>query len=76
MELPAQVLVHNAIMGLKGAAGTLLRIDAHGYYELNLSFGDKLHRALLPIEETVVIHRRPEETVPAAAAAGELEIER
>ena len=73
IEMPAEVMIHNAILGLKGNSGLLLRIDPHGYYEVNLKFGDKRHRTLLPIQDTVLIHREPEdEAVPPA----ELEIER
>lgn len=60
MELPATVLIHNQIMGLKGAAGNLLSIHDGGYYEVNLKFGDKRHRVLLPISDTVVISQDAE----------------
>ncbi|MCB1057172.1 MAG: hypothetical protein KDD11_16850 [Acidobacteria bacterium] len=73
MELPADVMIHNGILGLKGTRGVLLRIDPHGYYEVNLAFGERRHRTLLPIETTVIIHRQPEDD---AAALPELEIER
>jgi hypothetical protein len=61
MELPTAVLVHNALLGIKGAKGTLLSVSAHGYYEINLKFGDGTHRVLLPIGATVVIASEPEE---------------
>lgn len=73
MELPADVMIHNGIMGLKGTRGVLLRIDAQGFYEVNLAFGERRHRTLLPIGETVIIHRLPEEE---AALLPEVEIER
>jgi hypothetical protein len=72
MDLPADVLVHNPVLGLKGGKATLMRITDHGYYELNLTFGERQHRALLPIQGTVIIHRKPEEAVSEM----ELEIER
>jgi hypothetical protein len=72
MEVPAEVLIHNEILGMKGGQGTLLQISPDGYYEVNVKFGDRLHRVLLPISQTVVIAQQPEETV----AAEELEIER
>ncbi len=71
MELPAEVLVHNELLGLKGGSGRLLGIAPEGYYEVNLKFGEKLHRVLLPIEATVLIGREPEVTVEA-----KIEIER
>ena len=61
MELPVEILIHNTLVGLKGAQGTLLAISPHGYYEVNVRFGDKTHRVQLPIAETVVIRRTPEE---------------
>lgn len=63
MELPSEVLIHCPVLGLKGAQGVLLRISEHGYYEANVSFGDRLHRVLLPVEGTAIIQREPEEPV-------------
>lgn len=60
MELPAEVLVHNPTLGLKGAQGVLLEIRAEGYYEVNCRFGEKLHRVLLPVQDTVLIAREAE----------------
>ena len=74
MELPAEVLIHNETVGMKGSKGTLLTISPHGYYEANVRFGDRLHRVLLPIHRTVVIAQAPEEAV--GVEAEELEIER
>jgi hypothetical protein len=72
MELPSDVLLHNTQLGLKGTAGSLVRISDHGYYEVDLGFGDKTHRVLLPIESTVVIEREPQ---PAGIEA-DFEVER
>ena len=71
MELPTGILIHNALLGVKGSRGTLLAISPHGYYEVNMTFGDNLHRVLLPIESTVLISRESEET-----GESRLEIER
>ncbi len=71
MELPAEVLIHNELLGLKGGRGRLLVIGPEGFYEVNLKFGEKLHRVLLPIAATVLISREPEEAVDAR-----IEIER
>ena len=60
MEVPRQVKIHNLTMGLKGAAGTLIRIAGEGYYEVNLRFGDNTHRVLLPIDATVIIAEEAE----------------
>lgn len=65
MELPAQVLIHNELLGLKGSPGTLLRVSVEGYYELNCTFGEKTHRLMLPISTTVLIGQDPEETFGA-----------
>ncbi len=71
MELPAEVLIHNEQLGMKGTRGKLIAVSADGYYELNCSFGEKVHRVLLPIRSTALISREPEE--PPVAG---LEIER
>lgn len=62
MELPAEVLIHNELLGMKGSRGMLLQVSSHGYYELNCRFGEKSHRVLLPISSTILIHREPEPT--------------
>lgn len=67
MELPTEVLVHNELLGIKGARGRLLQVSAHGYYELNLAFGERLHRVLFPIASTVLIAATPEESAGETA---------
>ena len=71
MDLPNEVLVHNEILGLKGGKGTLVAISPHGYYEVNLRFGPKTHRVLLPTEGTVLISSEAEAEFPS-----DMEIER
>jgi hypothetical protein len=71
MELPAEVLIHSEILGIKGGRGVLLQVSPHGYYELNCQFGERMHRTFFPIQGTVLIQREPEQATPA-----ELEIER
>ncbi|MCP4202821.1 MAG: hypothetical protein GY769_12915 [bacterium] len=71
MELPFGVLIHNEILGIKGSRGDLLNISPHGYYEVNLKFGENTHRVLLPIANTVIIGQEAE--VPAAER---IEVER
>ncbi len=61
MELPAEVLIHNEQLGMKGSRGKLVAISSDGYYEANCSFGENVHRVLLPIRSTVLIARQPEE---------------
>ena len=63
MELPADIMIHNELMGFKGSRGRLLEISELGYYEVNVRFGDKTHRVLLPIAETVLIDSVAEEEV-------------
>lgn len=73
MELPSEVMIHNELVGMKGSRGTLLSVSPHGYYEVNVRFGgERLHRVLLPIEQTVLIHQAAEEVI----AEGEFEVER
>lgn len=61
MDLPAKVLVHNELLGIKGSLGTLMNISELGYFEVNLKFGDKAHRVLMPIQSTVVIAQEADE---------------
>ena len=70
MDVPAEVLIHNTIVGMKGEQGTLLQIGA-GFYELNCRFGGSVHRILLPIHHTVLIAKEQEERF-----AADFEIER
>ncbi len=72
MEVPTEVLIHNETIGMKGAKGTLLQVSPHGYYEVNVKFGERLHRVLLPIAQSVLIAQAAEVAVPGEA----LEIER
>jgi hypothetical protein len=61
MEVPAEVLVHNELLGLKGGRATLIRVSTDGYYEVNVAFGERTHRVLLPIVQTVLIARDAEQ---------------
>jgi hypothetical protein len=61
MELPNEVLIHNELLGMKGSKGTLLQVTPEGYYEVNCTFGERIHRTLFPIQGTVLIQRQPEE---------------
>jgi hypothetical protein len=72
MELPAEVLVHNEPMGMKGSRAVLLQIHPDGFYEMNVRFGERTHRVLLPIAATVVIAGEAEVTVSVES----LEVER
>jgi len=73
MELPVPVLIHNELLGLKGASGLLIQIYPEGFYLVSTTFGSKIHRLQLPISQTVLILEEPEEE----ALAGEpIEIER
>ena len=60
MDLPAEVQLHNELVGLKGGKATLVAVSPHGYYEVNLTFGESIHRVFLPVQATVVIFREPE----------------
>ena len=65
MELPIAVLIHNELAGLKGVEGSLHQISENGYYVLQYSFGQNVHRVLLPIQETALIFKEPEEAIEA-----------
>ena len=60
MDLPAKILIHNELLGIKGGKGTLVAISPHGYYEAKCGFGGKTHRVLFPIQSTVLIFSEPE----------------
>lgn len=70
MDLPAEVQIHNELLGIKGGKGTLVMVSPHGYYEMICPFGANRHRVLLPIPNTVLVFREPEPEIPA------IEIER
>ncbi len=72
MEIPTEVLVHNQILGLKGGRAVLVRVAQEGFYEVNLIFGERTHRTLLPIHSTVLIQKEAE----PPEIASEFEIER
>jgi hypothetical protein len=61
MEVPSEVLIHNELLGIKGGKGTLLQVNREGYYEVNCTFGERVHRTLFPIQSTVLIQRQPED---------------
>ena len=67
MELPAEVMVHNEQLGMKGTRGRLLQVSPDGYYELNVKFGERTHRVLLPVAATAVTAREPEPSVEGVA---------
>ena len=71
MELPAEVLIHNETLGVKGAKGILIQVNDAGYYEVNCFFGERAHRTYFPVQGTVLIAREPEELLPSS-----MEIER
>ena len=60
MDLPADVQLYNELASLKGNVGSLVAVSPHGFYEVNLKYGNNIHRVLLPVESTVVIFREPE----------------
>ena len=73
MELPLAVLIHNEQLGLKGSTGSLIQIYPEGFYLVATTFGSKLHKVQLPIDQTILIHEEAEEE----ALKGEsIEIER
>ena len=71
MDLPAEILIHNQLLGIKGGKGTLVAVSPHGYYEAKLAFGGNTHRVLFPIQNTVIVFREPEQEFEAG-----IEIER
>ena len=66
MELPTPVLIHHELLGLRGAAGSLIQIYPEGFYLVSTTFGSKIHKVHLPISQTVLIVEEPEEAVLAS----------
>ena len=66
MDLPADCLIHNSQLGFKATPGSLLQISESGFFVVSCKFGDKPHRVLLPIQETVLILEQPEDIVVEA----------
>lgn len=60
MDLPAEVQLYNEVSGFKGNVGTLVSVSPHGFYEVNVKYGQNIHRVLLPIIATVMVFRQPE----------------
>ena len=60
MDLPAEIRIHNDLLGIKGGKGTLVAVSPQGFYEAKCTFGDKTHRVLFPIQSTVIVFRDPE----------------
>ncbi len=71
MDLPAEIQIHNQLLGIKGGKGTLVMVSPLGYYEVKLAFGQNVHRVLLPVGSTVIVFREPE--VQIAADLSEIE---
>ena len=63
IDLPVDCLIHNSQLGFKATPGSLLQISESGFFMVSCLFGDKPHRVLLPIQETVLILEQPEEVV-------------
>ena len=59
MEIPAKVMVHNTILGVKGQAGTLVSMNDDGFYEIHMPLGGAIHTVLFPIAQTVLIYSEP-----------------
>ena len=71
MDLPAEVQISNEVLGVKNNRAVLVAISDHGFYEVRLTFNERQHKVLLPIAQTSVIFRHPEQEF-----SSEFEIER
>ncbi len=63
IDLPAECLIHNEQLGLKGTEGLLLQISESGFFLVSCKFGDAPHRVLLPVQDTIIILEHPEEVI-------------
>ena len=70
METPAKVSIFNRTLEIKGKAGTLIDINARGFYEVVLDVQGRNHTVLFPIAETVIIFN------DAIIATVDVEVER
>jgi hypothetical protein len=61
MDLPAEVKIHNDLLGIKGRDGRLIAVQPEGYYEVTATLGEREHRLLLPIASTVLIATEAED---------------
>lgn len=70
MEIPSKVSIFSRTLELKGKPGTLIAINAQGFYEVVMEVQQRNHTVLLPVSETVVVFQ---EAVPSLAADFEVE---
>ena len=70
MEIPSKVAIFNRTLEIKGKAGTLVAVNADGFYEVILEVQQRNHTVLFPIAETVVIFN---EALPSISADFEVE---
>ncbi len=71
MEIPSRVSVFSTLLDIKGKPGTLIAINALGFFEVALEVKERNHTVLFPISSTVLIFNDP---LPQATA--EFEVER
>lgn len=71
MEIPSKVSIFNRTLEIKGKPGTLISINADGYYEIILEVQQRNHTVLFPIAETVVIFNEA-----LVSTSGDFEVER
>jgi len=70
MEIPAKVSIFNRTLEIKGKPGTLVAINADGFFEVVLEVQTRNHTVLFPIAETVLIFN---EALPSISADFEVE---
>lgn len=70
MDIPSKVSIFNRTLEIKGKPGTLVAINADGFYEIILEVQTRNHTVLFPIAETVLIFN---EALPAISADFEVE---
>lgn len=71
MDIPMKVYVTCPVAELKQAAGTLIAVSPHGFYEIHVVYGSNTHTILLPIEGTSLTSAEP-----ILSAAPGFEVER
>ena len=71
MEIPSKVSIFNKTLEIKGKAGLLVAVSDNGFFELQMEVNQRMHTALFPVAETVLIFNEP-----LAIPSADFEVER
>ena len=60
MEIPGKVSFYCPLIDAKGTMGTLVSVNDHGYYHVEVAIKGQTHVMLLPITHTALYFAEPE----------------